>query len=794
MMPATTTATTGPYSSAAEGYWAAGWRGILPLPAGRKKPVPSGYTGRGGADPSYPDVYAWTETEGGGNIALRMPHDVVGLDVDDYGDKAGVATLALHEQMHGALPATWRSTSRDTRLGGIRFYRVPPGLEWPGELDGGGIEIIQRHHRYAVVGPSVHPEGGTYRWYDPDGTPSLSPPRPDQLPALPEQWVTDLTGNRLAGESTKLSVDDQAAIGWLTTQLGAQDDPCPVMQGVLNTYRTSGKSAHGAMVDAILTAVRYAEGHHPGGVGVVVAIRRGFIERVTSPMHEHPRSRGEAEHEYMRSLTGAVGICLGDPGPATCDCYGQLTSLIVGAAVAPAAALVEPDQVAPVVDLGPAPLPAAAPLEPPRPAGLEKLTPGDQFILDAPAIAPAIWGSGDSILWAKGESLVIAGPPGVGKTTLVGQIVRGRLGLGGRILGYPVAPTGSRVLYLAMDRPAQIARSLRRQFDPAERAILAERLMVWVGPPPMDVARNPHIMRALAELAGADTVIVDSLKDAAIGLVEDEVGAGYNRARQTCLANGIEVLELHHMVKRGDQGRKPNTLADVYGSMHITSGAGSVIVLWGAGGDLVVDLLHLKQPMEDCGPMQIEHDHEAGLTTVSHGTDLLSLVAAAGRVGLSAVGVAQAMFGHDEVTRNEKQKATRALQKLAGDGHLEAFDGPLYHGQAVRMYRAAAQIEGTNEGTRPFSGSRVREGTRGYADSVSPSPEGTPEGTEGTRLEGTRGDTPERGVTLPRRTGPTETLAACRECYAPANVDDLIRGGGVCPDCRGRRDQWGGWS
>ncbi len=61
--------------------------------------------------------------------------------------------------------------------------------------------------------------------------------------------------------------------------------------------------------------------------------------------------------------------------------------------------------------------------------------------------------------WVEGEALLIVGPSGVGKTTLTGQLVRARMGLGdGLVLGMPVSP-GRRVLYLAMDRPAQIARA-----------------------------------------------------------------------------------------------------------------------------------------------------------------------------------------------------------------------------------------------------------------------------------------------------------------------------------------------
>ena len=91
---------------------------------------------------------------------------------------------------------------------------------------------------------------------------------------------------------------------------------------------------------------------------------------------------------------------------------------------------------------------------------------GGAFILDAPDRVPALWGEGDRVLWAEGEALMVCGGPGVGKTTITGQLVRALLA-GGDVLGLPVARR-RRVLYLAMDRPRQIARSLRRQFGPED--------------------------------------------------------------------------------------------------------------------------------------------------------------------------------------------------------------------------------------------------------------------------------------------------------------------------------------
>ena len=334
---------------------------------------------------------------------------------------------------------------------------------------------------------------------------------------------------------------------------------------------------------------------------------------------------------------------------------------------------------------------------------------GAAFILDAPNTVPCIWGHGDEVIWAEGEALTIAGPPGVGKTTLSGQLVRARLGLLGTLLGYPVEPTSGRVLYLAMDRPSQIARSLRRHFHEDERATLEERLVVWKGPPPGDVARHTGTLLGLAKLAGADTIFIDSLKDAALGLTDDEVGAAYNRARQLAVREGVQLVELHHTVKHGQSGARPTTLQDVYGSTWIIAGTGSVVLLWGAAGDPIVDWYHLKQPAAEVGPMQIIHDHDAGRSDVWRGTDLVNIAVASGSHGLTVRAAACALFNTDTPTPAQIMKASRRLNRLVGDGLLVPRDNPRpTGGKPEKIYFAAARGDlGSNHGaiTRPLADS-----------------------------------------------------------------------------------------
>ena len=292
------------------------------------------------------------------------------------------------------------------------------------------------------------------------------------------------------------------------------------------------------------------------------------------------------------------------------------------------------------------------------------LRPGS-FLLDLPPNPPAVWGEGDQVLWAQGEALMIAALPGLGKTTIAGQLVRARLGLDTAVLDLPVLE-GKRVLYLCMDRPQQIARSLLRAFDREELADIGDRLVLGWGPPPADVARRPELLAELCASAQADTLVVDSLKDAAIKLTDDEVGASYNRARQLAITAGTEVLELHHLVKRNAEGKAPSSLADVYGSAWLTAGAGSVMVLVGDPGDPVVRAMHLKQPQEPWGPAWITHDHARGRSSVSNRVDLLERLAIT--QVMTTLSAAQLMYETEKPNRAQVERARRQLDALVRRG------------------------------------------------------------------------------------------------------------------------------
>lgn len=314
-------------------YRRAGWSGTLALPARAKSPPPAGYTGADGAWPTDADIEAWLADDPAGNLALRLPRMVVGLDVDAYAGKPGGATLAALEGEHGELPPTWTTTSRHDGVSGIRLYRVPHAIDsWPTEA-GPGIEMIRYAHRYAVVWPSEHPEGGTYRWRRPEGSwaDDGEIPSPGDLPELPAAWVEALTGVSAAGQRdpshtrtgsrAEARERERAARDWLRAL--PSGEPCRYVgrlaADALAAARRESGAAYDHTRDAVLALVRAGEVGHPGVRDVLARVRAEYVGTVA----ETRGGESIAAGEYDRYLYGGVELVLADPSERSgCDCAG----------------------------------------------------------------------------------------------------------------------------------------------------------------------------------------------------------------------------------------------------------------------------------------------------------------------------------------------------------------------------------------------------------------------------------------------------------------------------------------
>lgn len=329
-----------------------------------------------------------------------------------------------------------------------------------------------------------------------------------------------------------------------------------------------------------------------------------------------------------------------------------------------------------------------------------RLVNAGDFVFDEPDDIPAVWGDGEDVLWAEGEGFMVAGHQGTGKSTLVQQLVLHRAGIRtGDLLGFPVPVDERPTLYLAMDRPRQIARSMRRMVAPEDRELFSGRVKVWRGPLPFSVLSSPQKLADWVEevCPGCGLLVADSVKDFAPGISKDDVGAALNSAWQEVIARGIELALIHHERKADQKGGRTHALDDIYGSTWLTSGLGSVFVLDGNPGDAVQELRHLKQPAACIGPLNVRHDHETGTTTADGGNrtameSLSSRRAYDAESAVTAKDVAQEMFNADG--RNEAVKAGRALGKLVGQGLAVEITG-VRGGAPTRWHLSEKAVFGT---------------------------------------------------------------------------------------------------
>lgn len=290
---------TAGYALAAPLYRQAGWAGTLPLPPRAKSNPPSGYTGVDGADPTDQQVATWALQHDGGNLALRLPDGIIGIDLDLYKDPG--ARERLHALIGCQLPPTIASTSK-LDGSGIYLYRTPPLPQGKRYLDAPveAVEVIQHGHRYAVVWPSVHPDGPGYFWWDTSSGERLDGPPPfddDRIADLPYQAVLALLTDRNA-------YDERQPVD-LTFPPG---DPSPKVRAKLDEglgvcIRAAG-GRHDRIRDIVAALVRLGDRGEPGVDDALASLRESFVVYVG---RDRP-STHHAAKEFDDLVSGAVRI------------------------------------------------------------------------------------------------------------------------------------------------------------------------------------------------------------------------------------------------------------------------------------------------------------------------------------------------------------------------------------------------------------------------------------------------------------------------------------------------------
>jgi hypothetical protein len=344
----------GPFSWAVWHYRERGWRGTLPVSIGDKKPAVAGRTGYDGIDPTDDDIHGLLAGQFGGpgyGIGIRMPDDVIGVDVDVYGDKTGHDTLDLiaTEKNLCELPPTYSSTARGPgQPSRILWYRVQEDngavgkrRRWKSRPGGatGGVELISYKDRIAVVWPSVHPATGTrYEWYAPDMATRCGPPWREQLAVIPNDWRDELSLGRSGGLLSEtngrvgadLSVSAASAWGEALAHGSDVDKKmCLEMSGLWQLWcerlGVVGASRHDTMRDAVWSVVMAGVEGHQGVGEALYWLGECFLDLVVGDRGGDGSRRLEvAEAEWGRVVLGAVDkAAVGCPDPGlvvACRC------------------------------------------------------------------------------------------------------------------------------------------------------------------------------------------------------------------------------------------------------------------------------------------------------------------------------------------------------------------------------------------------------------------------------------------------------------------------------------------
>lgn len=159
-------------------YASRGWH-VFPLVPGTKSPF-KGSRGSSEATTDLKQVDAWWTAHPDANIGTRP--SAAGLYVFDVDPRnGGLQSMQELEQQHGAIDSPLRVKSPSG--GWHLYYLAEPGRRYKGQPATG---IDGKYNGYAVLPPSVHPDGGRYAWTG----------EPTAQPAVIPEWLVQPTVDR----------------------------------------------------------------------------------------------------------------------------------------------------------------------------------------------------------------------------------------------------------------------------------------------------------------------------------------------------------------------------------------------------------------------------------------------------------------------------------------------------------------------------------------------------------------------------------------------------------------------
>lgn len=305
-----------PFAESVIDYIMGGWSPLV-IPLARKSPPPYNYTGAGALLADEETMLGdWLEI--GGNIALKMNSFIIGIDIDrdkKTGEKVGFKTLEKLEEKLGKLPIDFVISNQDELAAGFTaFFIVPEGVKWK-QSAGAKIDVIQETHRYQMAPPSVHPDGGIYRWKSYHNNIAVHfVPEVDSLPLLPAAWVDFLT---LKDEkNTNKSTEKDTSFEVESIDLGGES--CNLMRAIVGTrIKDLGKAEvvrHDEMVRATWAIVNEGNKGHGGALHALNAYEEAWLSRFSIG-----ETRGrDLEAEFASAVNRAI-MKMGEP-KTECTC------------------------------------------------------------------------------------------------------------------------------------------------------------------------------------------------------------------------------------------------------------------------------------------------------------------------------------------------------------------------------------------------------------------------------------------------------------------------------------------
>ncbi|MGB4779784.1 bifunctional DNA primase/polymerase [Microbacterium sp.] len=271
--------------------------GLVPLPRGKKSPPlagRTGYVGETSLDLAETDALAHPS----GNVGFRVPSWLVGFDIDGADHSAGKngpdAIDAMARRL-GALPLTAYSTRHGaTSPTRIAFYEIPDGARLS-ERALESVELIQHHHRFAVVWPSRLRDGSRYRWYDGQGDRITAPLRED-IAELPDAWLDALRTEAVRRPAQHVPADDVAA--WLDRL--PDGEPSPLLRAEMTAVPVC-EVGNTHLLAQVGLAARACIGRRGGRAAFEM-----FVEHLRGPYVEKYNAR-KFEADMERVLARVIG-------------------------------------------------------------------------------------------------------------------------------------------------------------------------------------------------------------------------------------------------------------------------------------------------------------------------------------------------------------------------------------------------------------------------------------------------------------------------------------------------------